>query len=50
LFSVIYAAIATFWTWILNVVLKISGGIEVRYINRIVKIEKAAKENKIANQ
>ncbi|MDD3519766.1 MAG: DUF3566 domain-containing protein [Actinomycetota bacterium] len=34
LFSVVYAAIATFFTWIFNVILKISGGIELRFIDR----------------
>ena len=39
LFSVIFAAIAAFWTWIFNVIIKISGGIEVRYIDRTIKAE-----------
>lgn len=49
IFSVVYAAIAAFWTWILNVILKISGGIEVRYIDRTVKLETVVEENKAVN-
>ena len=49
IFSVVYAAVATFWTWIFNVILKISGGIEVRYIDRTVRIETATEENKAVN-
>lgn len=43
LFSAVYAAIAAFWTWIFNVIIKISGGLEIRYIDSITKIY----ENKI---
>jgi hypothetical protein len=39
LFSVVFAAIAAFWTWIFNVVIKISGGIEIRYIDRTINTE-----------
>lgn len=38
-FSIVFAAIATFWTWVFNVILKISGGVEVRYIDRTIKAE-----------
>lgn len=31
LFSVVFAAIVTFFAWIFNVILKISGGIELRF-------------------
>jgi len=34
IFSVVYAAISTFTTWILNVILKISGGLELRFIDK----------------
>jgi len=39
LFSVVYAAIVTFFTWILNVILKISGGIELRFIDKNAVVE-----------
>ncbi|MDZ7838380.1 MAG: hypothetical protein U5N58_10780 [Actinomycetota bacterium] len=32
--SVIYAAIGTLTMWILNIILKISGGIELRFVER----------------
>jgi len=43
LFSIVYAAVAVLWTWILNVILKISGGIEVRY--SVTKQEAKAQES-----
>ena len=39
LFSVVYAAIVTFFTWILNVILKISGGIELRFMDKNAVVE-----------
>jgi hypothetical protein len=50
IFSVVFAAIATFWTWIFNVILKISGGVEVRYIDRTIKAEIKTLENSTVNQ
>ena len=47
IFSVVYAAVATFWTWIFNVILKISGGIEIRYIDKTIKIADSQIENKV---
>ena len=35
--SVFYAAFGTLMVWIVNVILKISGGIELRFTNREVK-------------
>jgi len=37
LFSVVYAAISTFATWIFNVILRISGGLELRFIDKNAK-------------
>ncbi len=37
--SVFYAAFGTLMVWIGNVILKISGGIELRFINREIKAE-----------
>ena len=37
--SVFYAAFGTLMVWIVNVVLRISGGIELRFIDREVKAE-----------
>jgi hypothetical protein len=34
LFSVVFAAIVTFFAWIFNIILKISGGIELRFKDR----------------
>jgi hypothetical protein len=45
LFSIVFAAIVTFWTWIFNVMLKISGGIEVRYVDRTIRAEMAIQDN-----
>ena len=51
LFSVVSAVIAVFWTWIFNVILKISGGFEVRYIDRnVVKVNDRASESTPAQQ
>ncbi|MCX6383709.1 MAG: DUF3566 domain-containing protein [Actinobacteria bacterium] len=50
LFSVPFAAIAAFWAWIFNVIIKISGGIEVRYIDRTARIETKAPVNTAVNQ
>lgn len=50
LFSIVYAAFAAFWTWIFNVIIKISGGIEVRYIDRTARIETKAPVNTAVNQ
>ncbi|MDD5658389.1 MAG: DUF3566 domain-containing protein [Actinomycetota bacterium] len=49
LFSVVYAAIAVFWTWIFNVIIKISGGLEIRYTERITKVENKILENTPTN-
>ena len=38
--SVLYAAFGTLIVWILNVVLKISGGIELRFLERVSKEQK----------
>ncbi len=35
--SVFYAAFGTLMVWIVNVVLRISGGIELRFIDRVAK-------------
>ena len=45
LFSVIFAAVAAFWTWIFNVIIRISGGIEIRYIDRTKKAETQIQNN-----
>lgn len=37
--SVFYAAFGTLMVWIVNVILKISGGIEIRFIDREIKAE-----------
>ena len=37
--SVFFAAFGTFLVWIINVVLRISGGIELRFIDREVKVK-----------
>jgi hypothetical protein len=37
--SVFYAAFGTLMVWIVNVILKISGGIELRFINREIKVK-----------
>jgi len=37
--SVFYAAFGTLMVWIVNVVLRISGGIELRFIDREVKVK-----------
>ncbi len=37
--SVFYAAFGTLMVWIINVVLKISGGIELRFTDREVKVK-----------
>ncbi len=37
--SVFYAAFGTLMVWIINVVLRISGGIELRFIDREVKVK-----------
>jgi len=50
IFSVVFAAIATFWAWVFNVILKISGGVEVRYIDRTIRTETKAVENSNINQ
>ncbi|MCL5072322.1 MAG: DUF3566 domain-containing protein [Actinobacteria bacterium] len=49
LFSVVYAAVATFWTWIINVIIKISGGLEVRYIDKTITAGSKIPENTAAN-
>jgi len=38
--SVFYAAFGTLIVWILNIVLKISGGIELRFLERVSKEQK----------
>jgi len=38
--SVFYAAFGTLIVWILNVVLKISGGVELRFLERVSKEQK----------
>ena len=50
LFSVVFAAIAAIWTWIFNVILKISGGVEIRYIDRTIKAEAKTLENSAMSQ
>ena len=50
LFSVVFAALAAFWTWIFNVILKISGGVEIRYIDRTIKAETKTLENSAVSQ
>lgn len=50
IFSVVFAAIATFWTWVFNVILKISGGIEVRYLDRTIRTETKIVENSNISQ
>ena len=35
--SVLYAAFGTLMVWIVNVILRISGGIEIRFIDREIK-------------
>jgi hypothetical protein len=50
LFSIVFAAIATFWTWIFNVIIKISGGVEIRYIDRTVRTEPKTADNATAGQ
>ena len=45
LFSIVFAAIATFWTWIFNVILKISGGVEIRYIDRTLRADTKTLDN-----
>ncbi len=42
LFSVVFAAIVTFLTWIFNVILKISGGIELRFKDKNSAVENKA--------
>jgi len=37
--SVFYAAFGTLMVWIINVVLRISGGIELRFLDREVKVK-----------
>jgi len=49
LFSVPFAAIATFWTWIFNVIIKISGGVEIRYIDRTIRAEIKTPDNTISD-
>jgi len=49
LFSVVYAAIAAFWTWIFNVIIRISGGLEVRYYDRAAVAGNKVSENTAAN-
>jgi hypothetical protein len=50
LFSIVFAAIATFWTWIFNVIIKISGGVEIRYIDRTVRAESKIPDSSAAVQ
>lgn len=45
LFSIVFAAIATFWTWIFNVIIKISGGVEIRYIDRTLRADTKTLDN-----
>ena len=50
LFSIVFAAVAAFWTWIFNVILKISGGVEIRYIDRTLKAAINTPDNPSAAQ
>jgi hypothetical protein len=50
IFSVVFAAIATFWTWVFNVILKMSGGVEIRYIDRTIKAETKTLGNSVISQ
>jgi len=45
LFSVVFAALAAFWTWIFNVIIKISGGVEIRYIDRTLRTDTKTLDN-----